>query len=88
MISLYHNIPLTALQFLNIYNNKHQLLSVAQKIDASSYKTQWDRSEKLDEMLNKLALKLPKDSLVINKIREAIPDDYKTIFYPHLKIAC
>ncbi|EIC54676.1 hypothetical protein SEEH1565_03156, partial [Salmonella enterica subsp. enterica serovar Heidelberg str. 41565] len=28
------------------------------------------------------------DSLVINKIREAIPDDYKTIFYPHLKIAC
>ncbi|EES3348391.1 hypothetical protein FR986_005154, partial [Escherichia coli] len=71
-----------------IYNNKHQLLSVAQKIDASSYKTQWDRSEKLDEMLNKLALKLPKDSLVINKIREAIPDDYKTIFYPHLKIAC
>lgn len=56
-----------------IYNNKHQLLSVAQKIDASSYKTQWDRSEKLDEMLNKLALKLPKDSLVINKSERQFP---------------
>ncbi|MIO19124.1 hypothetical protein CC797_18135 [Salmonella enterica subsp. enterica] len=39
-------------------------------------------------MLKKLTCQLPKDSTAINKIREAIPDDYKTVFYPHLKIAC
>ncbi|MEQ9946837.1 hypothetical protein [Pectobacterium aroidearum] len=70
-----------------VYNNNHQLLSVSQKIDSSSYKTQWDRNEKLDVMLNKLAAKLPKDSKVINHLREQIPDEYKMVFYPHLKIA-
>lgn len=83
-----HDDGISCIKMKYIYNNKKQLLSVAQKIDSSSYKTQWDRNEKLEEMLKKLACQLPKDSTIINKIREAIPDEYKTIFYPHLKIAC
>lgn len=83
-----HDNGISCIKMKYIYNNKKQLLSVAQKIDSSSYKTQWDRNEKLEEMLKKLAYQLPKDSTIINKIREAIPDEYKTIFYPHLKIAC
>lgn len=83
-----HDDGINCIKMKYIYNNKQQLLSVAQKIDSSSYKTQWDRNEKLEEMLKKLAYQLPKDSTIINKIREAIPDEYKTIFYPHLKIAC
>lgn len=83
-----HDNGISRIKMKYIYNNKKQLLSVAQKIDSSSYKTQWDRNEKLEEMLKKLAYQLPKDSTIINKIREAIPDEYKTIFYPHLKIAC
>lgn len=83
-----HDDGISCIKMKYIYNNKQQLLSVAQKIDSSSYKTQWDRNEKLEEMLKKLACQFPKDSSIINKIREAIPDDYKTVFYPHLKIAC
>lgn len=83
-----HDDGISCIKMKYIYNNKKQLLSVAQKIDSSSYKTQWDRNEKLEEMLKKLAYQLPKDSTIINKIREAIPDEYKIIFYPHLKIAC
>jgi len=83
-----HDDGINCIKMRYIYNNKQQLLSVAQKIDSSSYKIQWDRSERLDSMLNQLAAQLPKDSKIINQLRAAIPDDYKMIFYPHLKIAC
>ncbi|MEH0870376.1 hypothetical protein [Serratia liquefaciens] len=83
-----HDDGISCIKMKYVYNNKQQLLSVAQKIESSSYKIQWDRSEKLDAMLNGLATKLPKDSKVINQLRAAIPDDYKSIFYPHLKVAC
>nr|EIJ7463621.1 hypothetical protein [Serratia marcescens] len=48
---------------------------------------QWDRSEKLDALLSNLASQLPKNSSIIGQLREAIPDDFKTIFYPVLKVA-
>ncbi len=71
-----------------IYNDRQQLLSIAQKIDSSSYKIQWDRREKLDALLSNLASQLPKNSSIISQLREAIPDDFKAIFYPVLKVAC
>ncbi len=83
-----HDDGVSLIKMRYIYNSKQQLLSVAQKIGSSSYKVQWDRNKKLDEMLSKLAVKLPKDSQLINRLRVAIPDDYKVIFYPHLEIAC
>lgn len=83
-----HDDGVSCIKMKYIYNNKQQLLSVAQKIDSSSYKTQWDRNEKLEAMLNKLSTHLPKDNQFINQLRDTIPDDFKVIFYPHLKIAC
>ncbi|HDR2760229.1 TPA: hypothetical protein QCJ74_003594 [Enterobacter mori] len=83
-----HDDGVNLIKMKYIYNNKEQLLSIAQKIDASNYKIQWDRSEKIEEMLNHLSSQLPQDSLIIAKLREAIPDDLKAIFYPLLKIAC
>ena len=83
-----HDEGVSCVKMKYIYNNKQQLLSVAQKIDSSSYKIQWDRNEKLEAMLNNLTLKLPNDSSFIEQLRDSIPDDYKVIFSPHLKIAC
>jgi len=83
-----HDDGVSCVKMKYIYNRKQQLLSVSQKIDASSYKVQWDRSKKLEEMLDGLALLLPSDSSVVSRIKEVIPDEYKVIFYPLLKIAC
>lgn len=83
-----HDDGVNLIKMKYVYNDKQQLLSIAQKIDSSSYKIQWDRSEKLDELLSKLASQLPQNSSVISRLREAIPDDYKTVFYPILKVAC
>jgi len=84
----FHEKGVSCIKMKYIYNSKHQLLSISQKIDSSSYKIQWDRNQKLEEMLKRLAIQLPKDSQLINQLREKIPDDLKEIFYPHLKIAC
>ena len=83
-----HDDGVNLIKMKYVYNDKQQLLSVAQKIDSSSYKIQWDRSEKLDALLSNLASQLPQNSSVISRLREAIPDDYKTVFYPILKVAC
>ncbi|MGN7511552.1 hypothetical protein [Aeromonas salmonicida] len=83
-----HDDGVSSIKMRYIYNNKQQLLSIEQKIDSSSYKVQWDRNKKLDEMLNNLALNLPEDSQVIDKLKAAIPDEYKVTFYSRLKLAC
>ncbi|WP_312072631.1 hypothetical protein [Atlantibacter sp.] len=83
-----HDDGVNLIKMKYVYNDKQQLLSIAQKIDSSSYKIQWDRSEKLDALLSNLASQLPQNSSVISRLREAIPDDYKTVFYPILKVAC
>lgn len=83
-----HDDGVNLIKMKYIYNDKQQLLSIAQKIDSSSYKIQWDRSEKLDALLSNLASQLPKNSSIISQLREAIPDDFKAIFYPVLKVAC
>ena len=83
-----HDDGVNLIKMKYVYNDKQQLLSIAQKIDSSSYKIQWDRSEKLDALLSSLASQLPQNSSVISRLREAIPDDYKTVFYPILKVAC
>lgn len=83
-----HDDGVNLIKMKYIYNNKQQLLSVAQKIDTSVYKTQWDRSEKIEAMLNNLASQLPQDSLITDRLKEEIPEDYKPMFYPILKIAC
>ncbi|HCB1498574.1 TPA: hypothetical protein MYO83_001396 [Klebsiella michiganensis] len=82
-----HDDGVNLIKMRYVYNDKQQLLSIAQKIDSSSYKIQWDRSEKLDALLSNLASQLPKNSSIISQLREAIPDDFKTIFYPVLKVA-
>lgn len=82
-----HDDGINLIKMKYIYNDKQQLLSVAQKIDSSSYKIQWDRSEKLDALINNLASQLPQNNLILSQLKEAIPDDFKTIFYPVLKIA-
>lgn len=82
-----HDDGVNLIKMKYVYNDRQQLLSIAQKIDSSSYKIQWDRSEKLDALLSNLALQLPKNSSIISQLREAIPDDFKTIFYPVLKVA-
>ncbi|WBG90529.1 hypothetical protein N5580_15820 [Pantoea piersonii] len=83
-----HDDGVSVIKMKYVYTNKQQLLYIAQKIDSSNYKVQWDRSEKLEAMLCELSLKLPNDSSIINQLKEAIPDDYKKMFYPALKIAC
>ncbi|EPB2249448.1 hypothetical protein [Citrobacter sp. FDAARGOS_156] len=83
-----HDDGVNLIKMKYVYNDKQQLLSISQKIDSSSYKIQWDRSEKLDALLSNLASQLPQNSSVISRLREAIPDDYKTVFYPILKVAC
>lgn len=83
-----HDDGVNLIKMKYVYNDKQQLLLIAQKIDSSSYKIQWDRSEKLDALLSNLASQLPQNSSVISRLREAIPDDYKTVFYPILKVAC
>ena len=82
-----HDDGINLIKMKYVYNNRQQLLSIAQRIDSSSYKIQWDRSEKLDALLSDLASQLPKNSSIISQLREAIPDDFKTIFYPVLKVA-
>ena len=83
-----HDDGVSCIKMKYIYNNKQQLLSIAQKVDGSNYKTQWDRNERLEAMLNRLAMLLPNDSRIISQLRDTIPEDLKVIFYPHLKIAC
>lgn len=82
-----HDDGVSLIKMKYVYNDKQQLLSIAQKIDSSSYKIQWDRSEKLDALLSNLASQLPQNSSIISQLREAIPDDFKTMFYPVLKVA-
>lgn len=82
-----HENGVNCIKMKYIYNNEKQLISVFQKIDSSNFKIQWDRNQVLEEMLNSLAKQLPKDSQLINRLRQAIPDDFKAILYPHLKIA-
>lgn len=82
-----HDDGINLIKMKYVYNDKQQLLSIAQKIDSSSYKIQWDRSEKLDALLSNLASQLPQNSSIISQLKEAIPNDFKTIFYPVLKVA-
>lgn len=82
-----HDDGVNLIKMKYVYNDKQQLLSIAQKIDSSSYKIQWDRSEKLNALLSNLASQLPQNSSIISQLREAIPNDFKTMFYPVLKVA-
>lgn len=70
------------------YNRKKELMSISQKINSSNYKEQWNRKKILEAMINELIIHLPKDNQVIEQLKTLIPDDYKPVFSPYLKIAC
>ena len=70
------------------YNRKKELVSISQKINSSNYKEQWNRKKILEAMINELIIHLPKDNRVIEQLKTLIPDDYKPVFSPYLKIAC
>ncbi|KES10682.1 Proteasome/cyclosome repeat protein [Snodgrassella alvi SCGC AB-598-O02] len=71
-----------------VYNRKKELVSISQKINSSNYKEQWNRKKILEAMINELIIHLPKDNRVIEQLKTLIPDDYKPVFSPYLKIAC
>ena len=64
-----HDDGVSLIKMKYVYNDKQQLLSIAQKIDSSSYKIQWDRSEKLDALLSNLASQLSQNSSIIRQLR-------------------
>ncbi|EGR1514203.1 hypothetical protein D6089_20475 [Vibrio vulnificus] len=69
-----------------VYNESQQLISVNQKVNSGPYKIQWDRNQTLTDMLKSLAQMAPGDTALIDKLKDAIPNEFKDIVYPHLKL--
>ncbi|WP_207627319.1 hypothetical protein [Photorhabdus tasmaniensis] len=71
-----------------IYKENKQLQRIEQKINAGTYKVQWDRTEKLESIINELIADIGADKKILADIKEKIPVEFRSIVYPKLKLVC
>ncbi|WP_192903097.1 hypothetical protein [Photorhabdus khanii] len=71
-----------------IYKENKQLQRVEQKINSRAYKVQWDRTEKLESIINELVEVVGADKKILADIKEKIPVEFRCIVYPKLKLVC
>ncbi|WP_387463969.1 hypothetical protein [Photorhabdus sp. RM323S] len=70
------------------YKQNKQLQRVEQKINSGAYKVQWDRTEKLESIINELIADIGADKKILADIKEKIPVEFRSIVYPKLKLVC
>ncbi|AKH63409.1 MULTISPECIES: hypothetical protein [Photorhabdus] len=71
-----------------VYKENKQLQRVEQKINSGVYKVQWDRTEKLESIINELIEVIGADKKILADIKEKIPVEFRSIVYPKLKLVC
>ncbi|WP_445495789.1 hypothetical protein [Photorhabdus sp. SF281] len=71
-----------------VYKENKQLQRVEQKINSGAYKVQWDRTEKLESIINELIEAIGADKRILADIKETIPVEFLSIVYPKLKLVC
>jgi hypothetical protein len=69
-----------------VYTLDKQLQRVEQKIDNGAYRVQWDRIEKLNELIKEFNLHAHHRTFIFDALRNQLPEEQFEMLAPRLKL--